>query len=795
MSRQPASRGRESGAGRLLWLLSVLTLVALASWWWRTPGGRGGGLRPPNASGGGGMEASVVKEFTEIEAAEKAMERTIWAAEGIAQARGAIVETLWEALNASGDGMALLRDLAVERVSVVATNAPEDLGLGIRRWRGASSGAVSAWGDWRERIEAWRAEGWHLDQSEWRHVGFRSATNGVGSASWLEVDLDLSRPQPPERAEVTARVRVEWRDPEPGGNVGPGGDDLAAKAGLREVVVETFDVRRRVGGDVFREAFSQEFEPFPKTSWIDPVLARERPGGTGVELILAGRNEVLQRRVGGTWTTTPLSTNHPGLVFTAVLGDFTGDGHDDLLWATRAGLVLSRADGQGGLDAVAEPVWAAPARLEYAQALTCGDVDGDGDLDVYLGQYRPPYVGGQMPRPYYDALDGPPGYLLRNEGGGRFVDATAGSGLEVKRHRRTYGASLVDLDGDGDLDLLMTSDFAGMDVFLNEGRGRFQDATAARLDDPRGFGMSHALADFDADGRLDLLMVAMPQPTADRLESLGLERPGFEAWRAERGRAVFGNRLFFGGADGRFQQRAGLRGLARCGWAWSAAVLDFDQDRFPDLHVVNGHETRASVRDYEREFWTHDIYVGDSTNRPAVDAYFAGKFAVTRSQGWSYGGHDRNRMLWNRGGREFVSVGHLFGVAARADSRNAVAEDLDGDGDEDLVVTTFEIWPRVRQVVRVLENTLEKTGQWIGFRLPPGAVSMGASIVVRDRLGRQARTWVTGEGYRSEGKRVVRFGLGDVSRVDEVEVRWVGGKRSVLRDLEAGKVHDVAVPQ
>lgn len=789
MSRKPPSRGRESGAGRILWLLSLLALAALASWWWKSPGGRGAGLVGRDGRSGATVEASVVKEFTQIEAAEKEVDRTVWAVEQVAQARGALIEELWETLNASGDAMGLLRDLALARMSGVAAGPMEDLPHGIRRLRGSEGGTLEEWPDWRERVERWRGEGWHLDQSEWRHVRFLPGTNGVRSASWVDVNLDLSRPQPPERAEVTARVRVSWSEPAPERE--PAGE--APKVGIREVSVESFDVRRRVGGEVFREAFSQEYEPFPKTSWIDPVLMRERPGGAGgVELILAGRNEVVHRRVGGTWASTTLSTNHPGLVFTAVLGDFSGDGLDDLLWAVRGGLVLSRGDAEGRFDTAAEPVWLAPTRLEYAQALTCGDIDGDGDLDVYLGQYRPPYVGGQMPRPYFDALDGPPGYLLRNEGGGKFADATVGSGLEIKRHRRTYGASWVDLDGDGDLDLAMTSDFAGMDLFLNDGKGRFQDVTSTQLDDPRGFGMSHAIADFDADGRLDLLMIAMPQPTADRLDALATERPGFESWRAERRRAVVGNRLFFG-VDGGFRQRTDVRGLARCGWAWSAAVLDFDHDRLPDLHVVNGHETRASVKDYEREFWTHDIYVGDSTGRPAVDAYFAAKFAVTRSLGWSYGGHDRNRLLWNRGGKDFVSVGHLFGVATRVDSRNAVAEDLDGDGDEDLVVTTFEIWPRVRQVVRVLENTLERTGQWIGFRLPPGAASMGATITVRDRLGSQVRTWTSGEGYRSQGKRVVRFGLGEVTRVDEVEVRWVGGKRTTLRNLDAGRVHGIEV--
>ena len=782
MARQSRPVRRGDGGGRLLLLLGVLALVALASWRWKSRPRPGSVERKPGS--GSVLDVAVAREFAALEAAEREADRTVWAPEQLAQAHGANVEALWEALQTSADGLGLLRELRLRSLSLVPAREVESMPHGILRMRGVDSIGFAPWPDWRERVDRWRAEGWRLDQSEWRHVGFVPATNGQPATSGFEVSLDLSRTNPVERAEVTARARVTWAQESSGA-----GTDMPPQAGLGDVVVEGFDVRRRAGGPAFREVHVAEFTPFARTSWIDPVIVRERADGP--ELILAARNVVLRRGDDGKWMESLLSTRHPGLVFTALLADFDGDGLDDVLWAVRSGLVLSRGDADGRFETDPVPVWSAPVKLEYAQAFTCGDFDGDGDLDVFLGQYRPPYVGGQMPRPYFDANDGPPTYLLRNGGSGGFEDVTDAAGLASKRHRRSYGASLVDLDGDGDMDLVVTSDFAGMDVHLNDGRGTFRDVTGTMLDDPRGFGMSHAFADFDADGRLDLLMVAMPQPTADRLGAAGLERPGLEPWAMERRRMVHGNRLFFGRPEG-FRQRAETPGLAWCGWAWSAAVLDFDHDRFPDLHVVNGHETRASVKDYEREFWTHDIYVGDSTARPAVDAYFASKFAVTRSWGWSYGGHERNRLLWNRGGGGFVSVGHLFGLSLAADSRNAVAGDLDGDGDEDLVVTTFEIWPRVRQTVRVYENTLEQTGNWIGFRLttkPGGTSAMGATVTVRDRLGAQVKTLVSGDGYRSQSGRVLRFGLGDVTQVDRVEVRWVGGATSALTNPPTGQIH------
>src|SRR5205814_10005788 len=96
--------------------------------------------------------------------------------------------------------------------------------------------------------------------------------------------------------------------------------------------------------------------------------------------------------------------------------------------------------------------------LRDATVMTCGDIDGDGDLDVFIGQYKEPYEGGATPKPFYDANDGNPAFLLLNDGHGRFTDATAQSGLAKKRFRRTYSASFVDLNRDGHLDLVVVRD-------------------------------------------------------------------------------------------------------------------------------------------------------------------------------------------------------------------------------------------------------------------------------------------------------------------------------------------------
>lgn len=787
-----------SGFARLHALLLALALVVgfAATRGWR-PSTKPPSATAPTSRTAAAVDPQVLRDFTALEARENELERESLAQEIQAQQYAAVIEDLWDALNRSPDGLAELVRFKLGEFSGPPPLPTQALPHGIRGWRGAQPGSAAGvaaappltWASVREAAQGWHEDGWRLTQSEWRNIRFAPGRDGQPAQSDFEVRLDLERTNETRlaRAQISGRIRISW---------GPAAEDsIAPRVGRLEVVHYAID--QREGPPAFRLAWQDEYQPFPRTSWIDPVILRSAVADRPPEILLVARNLILRRGPDGAYQAAPLTAQHPGLLFTALLADFTGDGRDDLLMAVRTGLTLLVGNAQGTFDSPARPVWQAPARLEYAQAFTTGDFDGDGHLDVFLGQYRAPYEGGQMPRPYFDARDGPPAYLLLNRGDGTFEDRTEAAGLAAKRHRRSYGASFVDLDGDDDLDLLVTSDFAGVDVYENDGRGGFRDRTESWLQDPRGFGMAHTLSDLNSDGRLDFLMLGMPQATAERLDAAGWERAEFETWKEERAKTTFGNRLFLGQDAGYLQPPRAGAALARTGWAWTAAAGDFDLDRFPDLAIANGHETRSSVRDFEREFWTHDIYVGDSTPKPAVDAYFAAKFARVRSLGWSYGGYDKNRCFLGQGGTNFLEVGHLFGLALEADSRNALAADLDGDGDLDLLITTFEIWPRVRQTLRIYENTLERTGHWIAFRLPhgPGVPSpVGATVRIRDAQGVQARTYVTGEGYRAQGEPRLHFGLGDQDRILEAEIRWPDGRFRKLSDLAADREHPVPPP-
>ena len=98
----------------------------------------------------------------------------------------------------------------------------------------------------------------------------------------------------------------------------------------------------------------------------------------------------------------------------------------------------------------------------------------------------------------------------------------------------------------------MISDFSGVDLFLNDGSGKFNDVTAKLVDNHFGFGMAHSFADYDANGKLDMIMIGMNSWTAERVLSMNLQPPTHRHYFDRLDDLTFGNRLYFGG-DQKFE--------------------------------------------------------------------------------------------------------------------------------------------------------------------------------------------------------------------------------------------------
>jgi hypothetical protein len=421
--------------------------------------------------------------------------------------------------------------------------------------------------------------------------------------------------------------------------------------------------------------------------------------------------------------------------------------------------------------------------------ITAGDIDADGDLDVWVGQYKTPYDKGQMPTPYYDANDGFPACLLRNDGDGRFADVTEEAGLAKKRHRRTYSASFVDVDGDNDLDLAVASDFSGLDIYTNDGHGSFTDVTESLVDNRHSFGMALTFGDYDLDSNLDLLMIGMSSTTARRLDHLGLGRNDFPEHQQFREEMGYGNRLYLGGDSG-FTQAPFNGQVARTGWSWGATSFDFDNDGDRDIYIGNGHISGTTARDYCTRFWCHDIYTADSVEDPEVHDFLSNMLSVELTP-ISWNGFEHNVLFSNQQGGGFLNIGFQAGVATEFDSRNVISDDLDGDGRVDLLVVAREN-SKSPFAVHLYENRMESNSNWIGVRLNHAPCSgMGARVTAVASGRRLIDVVTSGDSLKSQHAPVVHFGLGDIDQVDEITIQWPQAKPVRIERPMINQYHDV----
>jgi hypothetical protein len=730
--------------------------------------------------------ASIPRSFEDWAAHRQQLEETVWADEIKAQQYERTLVALWDALlradgnAAPGAKAEILAAIDFDTLTIGTPQPVETLDHGIAVFELRPPHSTLTHEDWAELVERFSSAGYRLVQSEWHHARFFPPTHESPARSQVAISLHLTEGSDSRRTIVEGQLEVRWSD-----RRDDRGNPIPARieaTGLRMLV--------RSGPTPFEKVLRFELPTRGGRSGVHPVLLYDLNQDGLLDLIMVGAARILWNRGGGRFQRAHLVAQPYQLTETGVIADMNGDSYPDLM-STRArgDLVLYLGDAEGRFpdEPKVTPRFEQP--LRGPSSLTVGDIDGDGDLDVWLAQYKPPYRGGQMPSPYYDANDGFPSYLLLNDGQGNFSFGTAAAGLEAKRRRRTYASTLVDLDDDGDLDLLVISDFSGIDLYHNDGHGHFTDANDTLRADRHLFGMSAAFADYDLDGRLDFFVAGMASTTARRLAAMGLGRAELPDMQAMRMRMAFGNRMYLARGDG-WEEPDFSAQVARTGWTWGTTAFDFDNDRDPDLFAANGHISGRSVKDFCVSFWCHDIYDGTSESNEGLSLLMGERMKALSSRAESWNGHEKNRLLMNLAGGGFVNVAFLLGVADSFDSRSAVSGDFDLDGRVDLAVVEDEGLKGER--LHVYRNRLQTGNHWIGIRLQEegnGISPVGATATVRTAEQTHVGRVVTGETVMGQHPTTLHFGLGSSTQVESIEVRWMNGMTRIVHDPEVDRYH------
>ncbi|HEX6057639.1 MAG TPA: VCBS repeat-containing protein, partial [Gemmatimonadaceae bacterium] len=466
----------------------------------------------------------------------------------------------------------------------------------------------------------------------------------------------------------------------------------------------------------------------------------------------------------------------------ATMADVNGDGHLDIYVSAvsylsmRGSNVLWVNDGDGTFtDRTAEY---GLGHVGYSTQAAFLDYDADGDLDMYLLNHSVHTERGVSARPQRTPHPRAGDRLFRNDGG-RFTDVTADAGIHAGVEGYGLGVVASDLNLDGCIDLFVANDFQENDfLYLNDCDGTFTESIATAMGHTSRFSMGTDAADFDNDGRPDLVVVDMlPEreeilKTSANAESFDVHdlklRAGYHAQYAR-------NTLQLNRGGGRFSEVAYLAGVHATDWSWAPLFADLDNDGRKDLFVTNGIYRRPNDLDYIN-------YVGNE----AVQASLARGITsenlaiIERMPQIPLANH----AYRNDGDLGFTNVAAAWGLAQPGFSNGAVWVDLDDDGALDLVVNNIQAPASIYR-----NDAHARTGHhWLRVLLRGSGrntAGIGAKVYATHGGTTQLLEQMPTRGFQSSVDPRLHFGLGASTRVDSLVVVWPDHRFQVMRDVRA----------
>ena len=461
----------------------------------------------------------------------------------------------------------------------------------------------------------------------------------------------------------------------------------------------------------------------------------------------------------------------------ALFADFENRGRQDLLVVCGSGPLLFQNQGDGTFSIKRDAFkFKSPPQGTFTHA-ALADYDGDGRLDVYFCLYSY-YLGLDQyhyPVPYFDARNGPPNFLLHNEGNATFVDSTEAAGLNAENDRYSFACAWGHSDGVGLPDLYVANDFGRANLYRNNGNGTFTAVSNQAHVEDVGAGMSACWADFDSDGNQDIYAANMWSSAGQRVS--GQKR--FQEKAPEEIRALYrrharGNSLYRNQGNGRFQNIAQQAGVEMGRWSWCSDFWDFDHDGYPDLYVSNGYISAPQENDLASFFWRQVVAKSPQDSTPSL-AYEHGWNALNeliRSDG-SWSGYERNVMFANNRDGTFTEVSGAVGLDFPEDSRSFALADLDHDGRLEVILKN-----RNAPQLRILHNGMTDLGSSIAFRLrgqKSNRDAIGTSITIEVGTLRQTKYLQAGSGFLAQHSKEILFGVGKPEDSIRATLRWPSG--------------------
>jgi enediyne biosynthesis protein E4 len=464
-----------------------------------------------------------------------------------------------------------------------------------------------------------------------------------------------------------------------------------------------------------------------------------------------------------------LNSEETGVCMGAVWGDYDNDGYEDVLiykWGkpelfhNDGGKHFTRVSEQAGL-----PAWA------NANTAVWFDYDNDGKLDLFLGGYYPEDVNlwklkntRMMPESFEYAENGGRKYLFHNLGNGRFEEVSEKMG--IKSRRWALAAVAADLRGTGYPDLFVANDYGVSELYFNDGGKKFREVgKETGVGSAPKSGMTASVGDILNQGQYAIFV--------SNISEEGVLVQGNNLWMARAGTA---------GNEVRFENMANSVGVELGGWSFGGQFGDLNNDGFLDLYTVNGNVSldpdHSYWYDYSKVAGGNRTIIADAANWPPL-------------KGRSLSGYQQKRVWINDGFGQFKEVSQLVGVTDRFDGRSIALADFSNTGVLDAVVANQ------RGPLLLYKNEVSPANKWIEFQLEgreSNRSAIGAEVLLFWKGQRQLQEVSGGSGFCSQNQRRLHFGLGKVSGVDRVQIKWPSGRTQEIVSPQVNQIHKIQEP-
>lgn len=365
-----------------------------------------------------------------------------------------------------------------------------------------------------------------------------------------------------------------------------------------------------------------------------------------------------------------------------------------------------------------------------AATTTFGDIDNDGDLDMFLAAYiKLDKMEGQTI--FKDLNYGSSSLLLLNQGNNTFEDVTTAYGLDYVHN--TFQGVFVDIDKDNYLDLVVAYDTGEARTYKNEAGASFKTMPNP-LTGKYAYPMGIAVGDYNNDGLVDFFF-----------SNTGSSVPVFLARGDLAEEDIFNEKwiLFRNDGDFKFTDVAAETKVANFEFSWGALFEDFNLDGYQDLVVAENYV----------DFPPHKLF-----KLPC-------RFLIQRPNG------------------TFAAVEDQAGVVNKHYGITPLTSDFNQDGYPDLIYTNLN--GPMKAYINAGGNA-----NYLAVRFPETGAYVGTQVTLNHSNGKkQSDVYVIGEGLSSDQSSTLTFGLGTLAEVAELVIRYPGGQAVTIKNPAINQVH------